>query len=395
MTTAGFSALRGRVSMGVRLLLVLLCAAALAAQCGKGDKKKGGGRDFNNLPPMGGQQAQGGCPTSPSSWGRPDSFSGVINKIRNVVVTVSTKQIVAGKAYPGWPFGFMSPYDYPQKEQVRTGLGSGFIVDKSGLVVTNNHVIKDAAEIVVQLPDRRELPAGVIGKDARLDIAVLQIPEPVSEEAALGDSDKLEVGDWVIAIGNPMGLANTVTAGIVSARGRSSWDLFGEIPGYADFIQTDASINPGNSGGPLVDMGGEVVGVNTAIIKEGQGLGFAIPINMVKQILPQLVKEGRITRAWMGIYIGLVDAETAEQLRLKSPRGALVAQIVEGGPADQAGLRRGDVIVELGGKEIVEAGKLPWIIATSPIGAPVSVKVIRDGKELEFEVTLQPMPEEP
>jgi len=349
-----------------------------------------------NLPPINDKVSSTNSPSSPVTFRRPDSFAGVVAKVREIVVTINTRQVLVGGGVSNFPFGFMSPFDYPFKERVRKGLGSGFIVDKAGLVITNNHVIKDASQIAVQLPglEKKELPAGIVGKDARLDIAVLQLPEPVSSEATLGDSDALEVGDWVIAIGNPLGLSNTVTAGIVSAKGRSSWDLYGEIPGYADFIQTDASINPGNSGGPLVDTEGKVVGVNTAIIKEGQGIGFAIPINMVKNVLPELIKKGHVTRSWMGVYIAPVDSNVAQELKLKSATGALIAEVVEGGPADKAGLRRGDVIVSFNDKQVIDAGKLPWLIATSPSGTSIPVKVVREGKEQSFEVMLQPMPEE-
>ena len=342
----------------------------------------GGGRPDASVafPAITDAGSDGPVPASPVVARRPDSFAGIVKKVKDVVVTISTKQVVVNQPAYGMPFNFFSPHELPPQKQVRTGLGSGFIIDKSGIIITNNHVIKDAAEVLIQLSDKRELPAGIIGRDDRLDIAVLQIPEPVSTAAVLGDSDTLEVGDWVIAIGNPLGLANTVTAGIVSARGRSSWDLFGEIPGYADFIQTDASINPGNSGGPLVNLDGEVVGVATAIIKEGQGLGFAIPISMVKQVLPQLIKDGRLTRAWMGIFIAPVDAETAAGLHLGTPHGAMIAEIVEGSPADAAGLEKGDVIISFADHEIGDAGKLPWLIATSPIGEPDRKSVV-EGKE--------------
>ena len=385
----------------VRALLIagagLAASAALILGLTASKCDGGGGRPDASVafPAITDAGSDGPVPTSPVIGRRPDSFAGIVKKVKDVVVTISTKQVVVNQPTYGMPFNFFSPHDIPPQKQVRTGLGSGFIIDKSGIVITNNHVVKDAAEVLVQLSDKRELPAGIIGRDDRLDIAVLQIPEPVSTAAVLGDSDTLEVGDWVIAIGNPLGLANTVTAGIVSARGRSSWDLFGEIPGYADFIQTDASINPGNSGGPHVNLDGEVVGVATAIIKEGQGLGFAIPISMVKQVLPQLIKDGRLTRAWMGIFIAPVDAETAAGLHLGTPHGAMIAEIVEGSPADAAGLEKGDVIISFADHEIGDAGKLPWLIATSPIGEPLAVKVVREGKEKEMKVTLLPMPENP
>jgi serine protease Do len=201
------------------------------------------------------------------------------------------------------------------------------------------------------------------------------------------------VGDWVIAIGSPLGLAHTVTVGVVSALGRSSWDMKGEIPGYADFIQTDASINPGNSGGPLLDASGRVVGINTAIVKGGQGIGFAIPINMLKDVRDQLVTEGRITRSWMGVVIGPVDSALASKLGMGSPKGALVGDVVAGGPADAAGIRAGDVILEFGGKDVEDGERLPWLIARTEAGTPVKVGLLRAGKEIETEVVLVPMPE--
>ncbi len=324
----------------------------------------------------------------------PASFADAVKKVRDIVVNISTAQVVSTGPGLGFPFDlFMDPHGGSRK-QVRQGLGTGFVLDaKQGLVVTNNHVIESASEIVVQLADRREFPAGVVGRDALLDIAILRIPEPAPAQAVLGDSSKLQVGDWVIAIGNPLGLSNTVTAGVVSAMGRSSWDMRGEIPGYADFIQTDASINPGNSGGPLLDTEGRVVGINTAIVKGGQGIGFAIPVNMLKEVRSQLIDTGHITRSWMGILISPVDDPTAKKLGMSSPRGALVGEVVQGGPAHRAGFQAGDVILEFGGEKIEVGGRLPWIIARTKAGTPVKVKVLRGGKEHEVEVVLIPMPE--
>jgi serine protease Do len=324
----------------------------------------------------------------------PASFADAVKKVRNIVVNISTAQVVSTGPGLGFPFDlFMDPH-FGAKKKVRQGLGSGFVLDaKQGLVVTNNHVIEGASEIVVQLADRREFPAGVVGRDALIDIAILKIPEPAPAQAELGDSEALQVGDWVIAIGNPLGLSHTVTAGVVSALGRSSWDMRGEKPGYADFIQTDASINPGNSGGPLLDTDGRVVGINTAIIKGGQGIGFAIPVNMLKEIKDQLIETGRITRSWMGILIAPVDGPAAKRLGMSSPHGALVGDVVQGGPADRAGFKAGDVILEFGGEKIEDGGRLPWIIARTRAGEAIEVKVLRDGKEYQVEVVLIPMPE--
>jgi serine protease Do len=349
-------------------------------------------------PPLPDPEPADAAPVTPpldtSAQCAPASFADAVKKVRDIVVNVSTAQVVSTGSGLGFPFDqFMNPYG-GSKKQVRQGLGTGFILDaKQGLVVTNNHVIDNASQIIVQLADRREFPAGVVGRDALLDIAILRIPEPATAQAQLGDSDALEVGDWVIAIGNPLGLANTVTAGVVSAKGRSSWDMRGEIPGYADFIQTDASINPGNSGGPLLDTQGRVVGINTAIVKGGQGIGFAIPVNMLKEVRSQLIDNGRITRSWMGILISPVDDSTAKKLGMSAPHGALVGDVVAGGPAHQAGFQPGDVIVEFGGKKIDDGGNLPWIIARTEAGSPVRVKILRGGKEHDVDVVLVPMPE--
>ena len=269
-------------------------------------------------------------------------------------------------------------------------LGSGFIIRKDGLILTNNHVIEDAEEIMIRLNDEREFKAKVIGKDKKIDIALLKIEDkgelPIAE---LGDSDKLEIGEWVLAIGNPFGLGHTVTAGIVSAKGR----VIGAGP-YDDFIQTDASINPGNSGGPLFNMKGEVVGINTAITASGQGIGFAIPINTVKNLLPQIEKEGKVTRGWLGIMIQEVTKELAKSLNLKSEEGALVGDVISGGPAEKAGIQRGDVIIEFNGKKIKKMKELPATVANTPVGKDVKVKVIRESAEKVITVKIGKLPEE-
>jgi serine protease Do len=347
-------------------------------------------------PPPATHAERAGTPAAPVVPGEtcaPLSFSSTVEKVKDAVVNISTAQVVTG----GCPFGICGPFK--GRRRVREGLGSGFVLDaKKGLVVTNNHVIDGANEIIVQLADRREFPAGVLGRDKPLDLAILQIPEPATAQLALGDSDDLRVGDWVIAIGNPIGLSHTVTAGVVSAVGRSGWDMRGELPGYADFIQTDASINPGNSGGPLLSIDGEVVGINTAVIRgtkgvDVQGIGFAIPVEMLTAVKDQLIEDGRLTRSWMGILVAPVDDAVAKKLDMSAPRGALVGDVVAGGPADAAGLLPNDVILEFGDEEIEDGRRLPWVISMTRPGTEVEVEILRDGKILTKEVVLVPMPE--
>ncbi|MDF2692808.1 MAG: HtrA protease/chaperone protein [Labilithrix sp.] len=273
------------------------------------------------------------------------------------------------------------------------GLGTGFIVQKDGVIVTNNHVIEDADEILVQLSDERRLPAKVAGRDPRTDIAVIKIDNAKDLPAiALGDSDGLEVGDWVVAIGNPFGLNHTVSAGIVSAKGRGRDDVPLDPSGYYSFIQTDASINPGNSGGPLLNLKGEVVGMNSAIRGGGaQGIGFAIPINMVKQILPTLLRDGHLTRSALGVRIRDsrdLSPEDRTQLKLADEKGAVVESVEPSGPADRAKLEVGDLIVAFDGQPIERSSLLQWKASTAGVGKTVSVRVIRQGKPFDLNITL-------
>lgn len=332
----------------------------------------------------------------------PNSFIELAGTLNPVVVNISTTQII--KERPVVPFPeFKGPFEEffgedpfrffgegPQREFRRQSLGSGFIINKDGYILTNNHVIEHAEEILVTLADKREYKAKVIGKDPRLDIGLIKIEAkedlPV---AVLGDSDRLMIGEWVMAIGNPFGLGHTVTAGIVSAKGR----VIGAGP-YDNFIQTDASINPGNSGGPLFNLRGEVIGINTAIIAGGQGIGFATPINMAKEVLSQLKEKGRVTRGWIGVSIQEVTPELAQSFGLKERQGALVSSVQKDDPADKGGVKPGDIIVEFNGKEIKEVGDLPRVVASTPPGKTVKVKVIRDGKEKFLNVTVGEMEEE-
>ncbi len=273
------------------------------------------------------------------------------------------------------------------------GLGTGFIVDRAGTIITNNHVIEGADEITVLLSDEHRYAAKVIGRDPRTDIAVVRIDGAKDlTSIPLGDSDVLEVGDWVVAIGNPFGLSHTVSAGIVSAKGRGGNDVRLDATGYYNFLQTDASINPGNSGGPLLNLRGEVVGMNTAIRGDGaQGIGFAIPINMVKQLLPTLVKDGKFNRSALGVVIRDVRdllPEERKTLNVEIERGAVVQQLEPGGPAERASLAVGDVIVGFEGQAIDRGSLLQWLASTAGVGKVANVRVLRSGKPVELRVTL-------
>ena len=288
---------------------------------------------------------------------------------------------------PGGPFGDMFKHffgDQPRNpRQFRShGAGSGVIIKGDGTILTNNHVIDGAQEITVTLSDKQEFKAGVVGRDPKTDLAVIRINAKGRFIAAkLGDSEALRVGEWVLAVGNPFGLSNTVTAGIVSAKGR----VIGAGP-YDDFIQTDAPINPGNSGGPLFNTKGEVIGITTAIIPNGQGIGFAIPVNTAKILLPELVAKGRVTRGYLGVNIQNITEDLATSLNLKGNRGALVSEVLEGSPAERAGVKRGDVITAFDKKEIKDSHDLASLVAATPVGKEVPLTITRGGKELSLEV---------
>jgi serine protease Do len=330
-------------------------------------------------------------------------FTDLVTRLRPAVVNISTTQEVeANQVFPN-PFSREDPFgdfwerffgsQFPHGRMRQRSLGSGFIIDADGLILTNSHVVDNARKIVVKLSDEREFEAKVVGKDPKTDIALVSIHAneklPV---APLGDSDRLQVGEWVLAIGNPFGLESTVTAGIVSAKGRH----IGAGP-YDNFIQTDASINPGNSGGPLINLRGEVVGINTAIFSQtgaNVGIGFATPINLAKEILPELKTKGKVTRGWLGVSIQRVTPAIAESLGLDKPRGALVAAISKDGPADRAGIKVGDVIVKFDGTDISEANDLPILVARTAPEKQVRVTVLRDQKEMPLIVTVREMQEE-
>jgi serine protease Do len=336
-----------------------------------------------------------------SERSNPGSFSQLVKKATPSVVNISTvKTIKAGKLIP-MPFGPNDPFhdffdrffgeqfdrDFKQKS-----LGSGVIIDKDGYILTNNHVVEQTDEIMVKLADEKEFRAKIIGRDPKTDLALIRIETDHPLEALpFGDSDELEVGEWVVAIGNPFGLGNTVTAGIVSAKYRNLG-----AGSYDNFIQTDAPINPGNSGGPLLNTAGEVIGINTAIFSRtggSIGIGFAIPINMAKELLPQL-KEGKVIRGWLGVMIQKVTSDLKEKLDLKDEIGALVADVAEGGPADKAGIQRGDVIVSFDGKEIKEMNDLPYLVASTPINKTVDVEVVRKGRKKVLQVKIGELKDE-
>lgn len=318
-------------------------------------------------------------------------FVELAKKLKPTVVNISTAKTIK----PQKPFIRRSPSPFgtdpfedfferffenqPQRPYKERSLGSGFIINDEGYILTNNHVVSGADEIKVKLSDGSEFKGEIKGVDEKLDIALVKIePKGHLPLATLGDSDQIQVGEWVMAIGNPFGLGQTVTAGIISAMGR----VIGSGP-YDDFIQTDASINPGNSGGPLFNVHGEVIGINTAIVAGGQGIGFAIPINMAKEYLPQLKEKGKVTRGWLGVSIQAITPELAKSFGLENENGALVADVVKDSPADKAGLKRGDIILEFDGKKIHSEHELPRIVAATQVGKTVAVKILREGKREE------------
>ena len=324
----------------------------------------------------------------------PASFADLAEKLMPSVVNISTTTTVVTNSnpFPGFEFPPGSPFADMFKEfgtpQTRksAALGSGFIIDEKGIVITNNHVIQDAEDIVVRVGGDKEYKATIIGQDPLSDIAVLQIDSkekfiPVS----FGDSDKARIGDWVIAIGNPFGLGGTVTAGIISARNRSIG-----LSRYEDYIQTDASINSGNSGGPLFDMNGDVIGINTAILGKGGsiGIGFSIPSNSAKKVVSQLIEFGETKRGWLGVRIQVVTKEIADVEKLDEPRGALVASVAEKSPSDKAGIKAGDIILEFNGTKINEMKELPIIVAQTEVGKTIEVKVWRNKKEITKKIKL-------
>jgi len=338
-------------------------------------------------------------------WKTSKAFIGISKKVIPTVVFIEVeKTIEAGQTLS--PFEFNNPFDlfndeffnrffghrYPQQQRPREykqkGWGSGFIFSDKGYVLTNHHVVGDADKIVVRLSDEREFSAKIVGSDPSSDVAIIKIEEgkdlPV---LPLGDSDALEVGEWVMAIGNPFGLSHTLTVGVVSAKGRTSVG----ITDYEDFIQTDAAINPGNSGGPLINMKGEAVGINSAIFSKSggyMGIGFAIPINMVKSIKDQLVTAGKVSRGYLGIGIQDITSELKETFDLKTNDGVLISDVNKDSPADKAGLKQGDVVVEFNDRKVENTGQFRNLVSLTPPGSKADLVVIRNGKEIELSAKL-------
>jgi serine protease Do len=333
----------------------------------------------------------------------PASFADLADKVKGSVVNISTTQVVEGNPLmpflgPGSPFGgFFGPNlpkeffgNNPHAKMKTHALGSGFIISREGLILTNNHVVEKATEIKIKLQTGKEYDAKLVGRDPKTDLALIQVSPDTdfAQPVILGDSDALRVGDWVMAVGNPFGLGHTVTTGIISAKSR----ILGAGP-YDDFLQTDAAINPGNSGGPLFNMQGQVIGINTAIIAQGQGIGFAIPINMAKELLPQL-KTGKIVRGWLGVMIQDITPELAKSFGLMHSNGVLVSDVVKDSPADKAGLLSGDVILRFDGKEIENAHKLSQLVAETAPNTLIKIGLLRNGKEKTLSLKIGTMPEE-
>ncbi|HEX5774235.1 MAG TPA: DegQ family serine endoprotease [Geomobilimonas sp.] len=325
-------------------------------------------------------------------------FVVLARELKPTVVNISTAKVITPqkrwKRPSPSPFGTDPFEDFferfleemPQRPRKERSLGSGFIISSDGYILTNNHVVAGANEIKVKLADGREFRGEIKGLDEKLDMALIKIDAKEQLPAAvLGDSDGIQIGEWVMAIGNPFGLAETVTAGIVSAKGR----VIGSGP-YDDFIQTDASINPGNSGGPLFNAQGEVIGINTAIVAGGQGIGFAIPVNMAKNIIPQLRDKGRVTRGWLGVSVQVITPELAQSFGLSEAKvGALVTDVVKDSPADKGGVKPGDIILEFDGKQVHEMNELPRLVAVTSVGKKVPLKVLRNGKHQNITVVVE------
>ncbi len=324
------------------------------------------------------------------------AFSEIASAISPAVVNISTTKVVkrdTGPLYDDPLFDLFNPFRnfrMPKKWKEQS-LGSGVIVSTDGYIITNNHVVEQADEIRVTLVDKRSFKAKIIGADTKTDIAVVKIDADNLRAAQWGDSDSLQVGEFVLAIGNPYGLSHTVTMGIISAVGRANVG----IADYEDFIQTDAAINPGNSGGPLVNIRGELIGINTAIFSRSggyQGIGFAVPSNMARLVMNQLVQKGKVTRGWLGVTIQELTPELSQKFGLRNEKGALVGDVAKGSPAEKAGLKRGDIILEYNGKKITDVGTLRNMVAQSKVGSEVPLTISRGGKEYGMKVLIMELP---
>ncbi len=393
----------GQVIQIPRWLAVGSLALALTGGGLLGSLASGGGRP-GSAPAAASLAPAAGSP-APAAPSLPGSFAPVVREVLPAVVNISSSKVVRVRdSGPISPF-FNDPFfrqffgdqferrqEMPREERERS-LGSGVIVRKDGIILTNNHVVQGATEIKVSLRDKREFKAKLVGTDPKTDVAVLRIDARDLPTLPLGDSSKLQIGDLVLAVGDPFGIGETVTMGIVSATGRGGLD----IEDYEDFIQTDAAINPGNSGGALVDAAGRLVGINTAILSGGsggnQGIGFAIPINMAQAILSQILEHGKVVRGYLGVSIQAVTPAMAKAFGLDRAAGALVGDVTPGGPASKAGIRKGDVILEMDGEKIPDSNELRLRISQKSPGSSARLKLFRDGREMTVTVTLGELPE--
>lgn len=362
------------------IIVVLFCSISLLNSCSRSDRGEPG--MFNSKRPAG--EAEAPVKDVPADiLAAQRAFTAVSKKVTPAVVNISTvsrKKFI--RPLPDMPPIFEEFFGGGQRSRREQSLGSGFIISHDGYIVTNEHVVRDAESIRVKLSNDKVYEARVVGGDAKTDIAVIKINASDLPVAVLGDSDRIEVGQWAIAIGNPFGLERSMTVGVISATGRTNVG----IESIENFIQTDASINPGNSGGPLLNIHGEVIGINTAIVAAGQGIGFAIPTNMARPIISQLMDKGKVTRAWLGISISPVTEEIAARTGMQKPRGALVSELFEGGPADAAGMMPGDVIVSFSGTDVKDPSHLQHLVASAAIGNPVRVSVFRSGRTIVLSV---------
>ena len=356
--------------------LALIAATAVIA-CGKGERSSKQLAPLQSATPIAVAPAPAAppAPAIVTTEGMPLSFAPLARRADPAVATVKAR--VEGESPSG------------RRRVVAEGLGTAFVYDPDGLLLTNNHVIEKATEVQVGFLDGRELPAKIVGRDKHTDVAVLRVDQRGLTSLPLGDSDAIEVGDWVVAIGNPFGLAHTVSAGILSAKGRTRDDVKGlDQSGYFNFLQTDASINPGNSGGPLLNLRGEVVGINAAVRANANSIGFAIPINMVKQLLPMLIRDGKIRRSAIGVTVDALNPVEAGRLKRPDRKGAWVKSVIPGGPAERAGLSPDDVIVGFDGKPISDPNELRWVASIAGVHKVTTVRVARGDREFDIRVTL-------
>jgi Do/DeqQ family serine protease len=380
----------------MRLALRVAVGVLLALAAGVG---AGVGLQLTGLPLPGLRPTGPAAPETPAAEEIQQAFVRVSERVRPAVVNIATAHFLRRQRPSGPESGSPSLRDFydryfgqmPPGERERSGVGSGVIIDKQGHILTNFHVIKGADEITVRLHNKKELPGQIVGTDQKTDLAVIRIPVAEGVVAApIGDSDRIRVGEWAVAIGSPFGLEQTVTIGVVSATGRSD---VGIVP-YENFIQTDASINPGNSGGPLLNARGEVIGINTAILSTGQGIGFAIPINVAQRVASSLISKGRVVRGWLGVSLQPLSAELAQALGAPSGRGTVVARVLPGSPAEKAGLQPNDVILRYEDVVIEDLQHLQRLVLETPVDRAVTLKVLRKGKEVPISVTIAEAPAE-